>query len=1750
MLTLTLLGCALLQMPVLNVQAAPLKACSSNITVTNGNGAGAGSLYQAVNDICDGGTITFNNDYTISLYYQLSFHPLQINHNMTIDGSGHKIVLDGMGGSNIITVNSTYNLTLKNMTLQNSGIGALYNEGTTTIINSAFLDNNAIGQYYNGAIENVGDMDISNSTFARNSSSYGAIYHHYGSLTISNSTFVGNVNTQNSRGSSLYYNGGSLSITNTIFADGSGRNCSILGSSYTQNRVIADDGSCTGDSSNPLVGAPGNYGGNTLTVPLLPGSPAIDAGSGCPTGDQRGLSRVGACDLGAFESQGFTLSKSGGDNQSTFSNNPFVLPLKVNVTAINAVEPVNGGLIFHNVPATGASASFDANAYVISNGSAGANVTANNVAGNYNVILFTPGSSSQLAFSLTNYAPEVSIGGTLLANGGSYDFGRQLVNEYTAATFTIRNNGTSAITFDAASSISGTHADQFNIQSQPATPLNGGDSTSLIVHFLPTSLGTKTASLTLHTSHGDYVLNLSGSAVTPASIHVSGNGVEISNGDDSPSAGDGTDFGELSIRPGNSRTYSFNIQNSGGYDLLLNGSPAVNIGGDNAADFSVTSQPSTIVGGAGSTAFNITFTPSATGTRSATISINNNDDNANPFTFAIQGSGLDCQDAIIVTNNNDSGAGSLRQAINDICADGTIDFSVSDGSTIALTSTLPVIDSAITLIGPGAGKLNISGSSQNRIFYIDSDGNLSLSGFTIISGNSSERGGAIYNLGTLNVAGSTFRNNVGIRGGAIYNSGITNIANTTFYNNRAINNSGGGAIYNETSGTANLTNITLNENIAVQGRSILNQGFMRIANSIAVSDIGSNTCYNASLINITGENLDSDGSCTGFNIHARVPRLSNFIPDIASFAPFSDSPVINAAPDGSCIYLSSGSNPLFANGDPVLIDQRGITRPQDGACELGAIEYKDMPPTTMDASDITTTSVTLNALVNPNGDDYTYAYFEYGPDTTYGNYVDSSPNPVSGTGEIAVSAVIGSLAPNTTYHYRITMQNVYGENFGDDKTFTTSAYYKLGNLVWRDTNNNGLRDTGETGINGVNLTLYASSDTDLDNALATSTSANDASSNPGYYEFNNLSAGSYVVVLSGLLPGDWSSGTHFDADGTPTDSFGVSDLGLTAVDNQDNGLSNFSGKTLTNIVSSPITLGPSGASETTGDGDDGFGNLTVDFGLVQTHAITFDANGGSGSMPAQTALPGDVLPGNVFTLSGYIFDSWNTAAAGSGDTYADGAVDDFTTDTTLYAQWVLVPTPTDTLEPTDIPTPTPTSTPEPTDVPTPTPTFTPTPIQTHTPTATATRQAASMTLVIHDTHHNIINSADIGDTLHASVTLAGGGTLPTGTVSFTVYNNVACSGSGVTAGNAALLAGVADPSTAAILGNNGLSYKAHYSGDSNYAAGTSACAAISKTAYLSVLTGSDGTLPGDGASLSGGLNKLYVQFSQDVFHDDSENSHSATHVANYLLVNAGANDSFDTTSCSVGLLSDDRQVNINAISYDAATYTATLNINDGQMLTAGKYRLFICGTTSISNPDETAFLNNEIFDSLISFSVLNSVSIDGFTIPDTGFASGQITRLDPQAVVYADLGGMWLEIPDLKIRSLIVGVPQNSQGKGWDVSWLGGRIGWLNGSAFPTWNGNSVLTGHVWNADNTPGLFRDLKNLAYGDRFYLHEFGQVYTYEVRENRQISSTASATVFKHEDKAWITLLTCEDYDLTGKDYDKRRIVRAVLVSAVTP
>ncbi|HEX6455973.1 MAG TPA: hypothetical protein VF009_05585 [Solirubrobacterales bacterium] len=99
------------------------------------------------------------------------------------------------------------------------------------------------------------------------------------------------------------------------------------------------------------------------------------------------------------------------------------------------------------------------------------------------------------------------------------------------------------------------------------------------------------------------------------------------------------------------------------------------------------------------------------------------------------------------------------------------------------------------------------------------------------------------------------------------------------------------------------------------------------------------------------------------------------------------------------------------------------------------------PPTvtTLAASNLARFNATLNGTVNPNGQD-THYYFEYGITTAYGQAAPAVPGVDigSGTNSSVTPTEISGLLPETTYHYRLVVENCYGSRRGEDQVFVTN----------------------------------------------------------------------------------------------------------------------------------------------------------------------------------------------------------------------------------------------------------------------------------------------------------------------------------------------------------------------------------------------------------------------------------------------------------------------------------------------------------------------------------------------------------------------------------------------------------------------------------------------------------------------------------------------------------------------------------------
>ncbi len=243
--------------------------------------------------------------------------------------------------------------------------GAVYNDGTLTLLDTTLTANQAIGGNggaighggggFGGAIYNdAGLVSITNSTLAANQAvggtggtagiaQGGAVFTRSGSVTIVNSTLANNTADA---GGGLYVVGAGLTgngtaavlLTNSILAGTSASGsdyqaATVSGGSVVtsgdhdliQNNPAVAAGGFPTDSTfitgvAPLLGTLGNYGGPTPTIPLLIGSPAIGAGLVVPGGvstDQRGLPRSTSpgdsaftVDLGAFQVQNYVVTST------------------------------------------------------------------------------------------------------------------------------------------------------------------------------------------------------------------------------------------------------------------------------------------------------------------------------------------------------------------------------------------------------------------------------------------------------------------------------------------------------------------------------------------------------------------------------------------------------------------------------------------------------------------------------------------------------------------------------------------------------------------------------------------------------------------------------------------------------------------------------------------------------------------------------------------------------------------------------------------------------------------------------------------------------------------------------------------------------------------------------------------------------------------------------------------------------------------------------------------------------------------------------------------------------------------------------------------------------------------------------------------------------------------------------------------------------------------------------------------------
>jgi hypothetical protein len=878
--------------------------------VTNPNDSGVGSLRQAVLNAAPGDTIVFsptvfNTPLTITLSAQI-----QVSKSLTIDGAAGGVVtptISGNGLTRTFTVN-TGNVTLNRLRLVNAvcahciGGGAIYNAAVLSVTHSVLFNNAVITTTVQGGagIFNASGarLYVSDSTFDANSApaAYGAALYNdiTATLVVTGSAFTNNsVGTQLGAYGGAIYNEGALTLTNSTFSGNGNATSSEGGGLYNAAAGVAALTNVTFSANTAYVGA--------------------------------GVRNVGLMSLTNITASGNNGSYGGGvANRGTLSiDNSRLL-------SNSASGPANccyGGAGLYN--------------------SGVMTVTRSLIAGN----------NAQIGGGISNNGMLALISSTLSNNSASL-YGGALGNDtvpygpvvtiITDSTFLSNTAGTSGGAIDNIYALW-----LFNTSFDGNTAGSWGGA---ILHSAMNIGGY----ITCYSMNATNVTFARNSAAQGNSLSVRCPVTLIRTIVSSASSGTNCDVTTTPITDGG---YNLDSSNSCGFSStlhsLVNSDPRLGVASDNGGPaFTIPlllSSPAIDAGGDGCSSRDARGVLRPYGAHC--------DIGAYELTVAIRRSylplarvGVVPLTPITVTNTNDSGPGSLRQAVLDTSlGGGLIRFSPSVFAipqTITLSSGEIVINKALIIDGATGGVAAPSLTSapfpnNSRIFNIDAAGVVSLIRLRIMDVHSANDGLGVYNLGaltvqsttiagnyvqqhdgagiwnggTLTLTASTLSGNGAWYGGGLYNQGNALIINTTFSGNQALVASGG-AIHN--SGNLRIVNSTLSNNDYFSRNSVQNNGVMTWTNTL----VASSTCAGVGTSTDNGHNLDSANTC-GFTAPTSLLNTNPLLGALAD----NGGPVMTLA-------LLPGS-PARNAGDDALCpatDARGVARPFGAHCDIGAYE--------------------------------------------------------------------------------------------------------------------------------------------------------------------------------------------------------------------------------------------------------------------------------------------------------------------------------------------------------------------------------------------------------------------------------------------------------------------------------------------------------------------------------------------------------------------------------------------------------------------------------------------------------------------------------------------------------------------------------------------------------------------------------------------------------------------------------------------
>ena len=255
----------------------------------------------------------------------------------------------------------------------------------------------------------------------------------------------------------------------------------------------------------------------------------------------------------------------------------------------------------------------------------------------------------------------ITDGDAIPGTGDFTDFGAVNISSDLARTFTVYNlsGGQLLLNGSPVVAISGTNAADFEVTLAPSSVISGNSSSDFEITFTPGGTGLRTADISIANNdagENPYNFKIQGTGIASLpEINLKGNGVDIADGDTSPSVTDSTHFGNVNFMAG-SNTNTFTIENTGAGTLQLIGTPKVTISGTDASSFTVVTQPAASIASSGSSEFQISFDPDSQGIKEAVVTISSNDADEGSFGFIISGIGLElkelgfCQDFENFTN--------------------------------------------------------------------------------------------------------------------------------------------------------------------------------------------------------------------------------------------------------------------------------------------------------------------------------------------------------------------------------------------------------------------------------------------------------------------------------------------------------------------------------------------------------------------------------------------------------------------------------------------------------------------------------------------------------------------------------------------------------------------------------------------------------------------------------------------------------------------------------------------------------------------------------------------------------------------------------------------------------------------------------------------------------------------------------------------------------------------------------------------